>query len=298
MAFCKYCGNKLEDGELCTCEEAVAEARKAAEAASGSAQDAAEPAVVGVPDSAKTGAEAPGYPAPASDMGAAEVKADDSTFKKGIGLLAAAAAIIILIIILLASLLGGSYKTPLKKAVKGINKCDTELIMSAVLTDDQIEEIKEEAEDADEDYKDMIKDFDKLLEDATEVLEDEYFGKHMKVSYKITDKEKVSKKKELREIEDYYEDNDEEVKKAYKLKIELTVEGKDEEVESKLSVYSVKLKGGDWVLYADEDELTSVAEDFEEPIQAAGKKLTKVITKAVGGMGLGLGLGSDLDFDF
>ena len=282
MAFCKYCGNKLEDGELCTCEEAVAEARKAAEAASGSAQDAAEPAVVGVPDSAKTGAEAPGYSAPASDMGAAEVKADDSTFKKGIGLLAAAAAIIILIIILLASLLGGSYKTPLKKAVKGINKCDTELIMSAVLTDDQIEEIKEEAEDADEDYKDMIKDFDKLLE----------------VSYKITDKEKVSKKKELREIEEYYEDNDEEVKKAYKLKIELTVEGKDEEVESKLSVYSVKLKGGDWVLYADEDELTSVAEDFEEPIQAAGKKLTKVITKAVGGMGLGLGLGSDLDFDF
>ena len=42
MPFCKFCGNKLEDGELCTCEEAVEEAaRKAAETAAAPAVNAA-----------------------------------------------------------------------------------------------------------------------------------------------------------------------------------------------------------------------------------------------------------------
>ena len=136
----------------------------------------------------------------------------------------------------------------------------------------------------------FVKDMDQLLEDGTEVLEDEYFGKHLKVSYKITDKEKASKKM-IRKIEKEYDD----VKKAYKLKVELTVEGKDEEITSKATVYSVKLDDG-WVLYVEDGALSSLAEAFEEPIDAAGSKLTKLITKALSEMGLG-GLGAmDLDF--
>ncbi|MBQ8959620.1 MAG: hypothetical protein IJ071_00130 [Ruminococcus sp.] len=351
MPFCKFCGNKLEDGELCTCEEAVAEAKKAAEEVKETAEnavdaakdtvenavesakdaaenavesvkdtvenaadaakdtvenaadaakdaaenvkealenDAPEPAIVGIPDSAKDFGkpaeapkpEAPAYSGSMSHTGdaAAEAAPDGSAFKKGIALVGAAIVILILLIALLASLFGGGYKTPLKKAVKGINKADSQLIMEAVFTDDQIDELKDEAEDADEDYDDIIDQFDDLLDDATEVLEDEYFGKHLKVTYKITDKEKASKK-ELRTLKKQYKGSDQEVKKAYKLKVELTVKGKDEEETSKFDVYSVKLDDG-WVLYMDEDDLTVIGEDFADAFEACGRKLTKLISKA------------------
>lgn len=317
MPFCKFCGNKLEDGELCTCEEAVEEAaRKAAETAAAPAvnaaedvkdaaenaadsandaaenvrealkSDAPEPAIVGIPDSAKgfdqaaQEAPAPETPAYSGSMShtseaVAEAAPDNSALKKGVALLGAAAVILILLIALLSSLFGSGYKTPLKKAVKGINKADSQLIMEAILTDDQIDELKDEAKEEDEDFGDMIDQFDDIIEDMSEVLEDEYFGKHMKVSYKITDKEKASKK-ELRTLKKHYKDADQEVKKAYKLKVELTVKGKDEEETSKFNVFSVKLDDG-WVLYMDDDDISSISDDFEDAFEACSKKLSKIM---------------------
>lgn len=73
MAFCKYCGTKLEDGKTCTCAAAVAAAKTEAEKAPVAEAPAAETPVAEAPV-----AEAPVAQATVTEAPAAEVPATET----------------------------------------------------------------------------------------------------------------------------------------------------------------------------------------------------------------------------
>lgn len=147
----------------------------------------------------------------------------------GIG--ASVLALIIILIIIIANVAGG-YKTPINNMFKGMQKANLKTYLKA------FPEFMEMDEYVDQD------EMDEMLES----LEDEY-GKNIKISYKILDKEKIDKDdlEDVQEkIEKYY---DEEVKvsKGYKVTVKSTVKGKDDS-ESDTDTMSVYKIDGKWYL--------------------------------------------------
>ena len=157
-----------------------------------------------------------------------------------------AGLVIVLLVILgiVSAIAGGGYKKPVKNFEKALNKCDGELIAEAMLTDDMIDELDDD-----------IDELDDMLEMLVEFAEDEY-GKNVKFSIDINDKEKLDKD-ELEDIADEYEDQfDEKVKisKGYELDVTIKVKGKDGKDEEDSSLYVIKIKGEGWKLAADSIE--------------------------------------------
>lgn len=260
MAFCKYCGNKLEDGQSCTCEEAVNAVEVKA---------LKEPAVTKQKPETPTKPESE-TPKPVVTGAKSEPEPDKSKDKRflGYGLISASAlafiAAIVLTVILLAAivitLLSGGYKTPLKRTIRGLNRDKAELIIDSVYPDSYIDELKETVDDND-DWSDVTDDLDSLIADVKEVCEDEYFGDDLRMSVKIV-KKKEATAKERRALKKIFDKYDSDVKKAYKLKVLLTVKGSDEKEQVHFYVYSVKLKEGKWVLYGDDKTFGKFTEKF------------------------------------
>lgn len=230
MAFCKYCGKRLAENEICNCH---------------TLNNSYTPDIN-------------------MDYDNQDNTAPDSTAKiklpiKKLLLI----PIIILIIILIASGISYSanaYRQPVKNIIKGINKNNIELILEQIMTKDELEEFKEDVvSDLDEDWNDFCDDTAEGMEELKEYIEDD-FGKHFKVSAKIINS-KDAKKREIKNLEKSYQsaDMDVKIKKAYKLKTELTFKGKNDKKSMKLWVYSVKLKDEGWKLMLDEEAM----EDFE-----------------------------------
>lgn len=291
MAFCQKCGAKLEDGtkfcEICGAEQEVSEAA------------------------------APAQAAPAAEKKPAKLD------NKMVGLIAMgviAVVAIVLICVIGSALFGGGYKKPLKTIKKAFNAQSTDV-------EDYIDALPKFVGAAYDDGMDLVKSIDKksekeiksFIEDA---LKDFYgdtkdsLGKNVKLSYEITDKEKLDKddreeieeayasiidiiekeidvditdKKELEELvedyEDYIEDyfdisskqidkaiklvtnlagdiEDVKVSKGYILELELTVEGKKDDMSMDIDVYVVKMNGK-WCI----EPLSTAADFFKEDIE-------------------------------
>ncbi|MDE5861492.1 MAG: hypothetical protein K2H28_04795 [Ruminococcus sp.] len=143
---------------------------------------------------------------------------------------------------------GAGYKKPVRDLVKAINKCDTKKLLSVVIPESQLKEIKKEAKDSIIDWDALLDKMDEALEKEMKELEDDY-GKNVKYSAKIVNKKKV-KGDDLEDIQEEYDDTyDAEVKKAYKLKVEMSIQGKKDKDSEKISVYVVKVKGDGWKIY-------------------------------------------------
>ncbi len=150
-----------------------------------------------------------------------------------------------------------------------MNKNNIELILEQVLTDDMMEDVKDEIEDeTDSDWKEFCEDAEDVMEEMKEYLEDDY-GKNVKFSVKFLDK-KDAKKREIKNLEKLYDstDNDIEIKKAYKVKLELTIKGKDDDENMKLWLYSVNIKGEGWKIMIDNDTLTDIENDLDDIIDS------------------------------
>ncbi|MBD5159353.1 MAG: hypothetical protein HDT23_03825 [Ruminococcus sp.] len=155
---------------------------------------------------------------------------------------------------------GAGYKKPVKDFVKAINKCDSKKLLSVVMPESQLKEIKKEVKDSIIDWDALLDKVDEALEEEMEELEDDY-GKNVKFSAKIVNKKKV-KGDDLEDIQEEYDDSfDAEVKKAYKLKVEVSIKGKKDSDSDKISVYVVKVKGDGWKIY-DFDNSTGIF-DFD-----------------------------------
>ncbi|MFA5658303.1 MAG: zinc ribbon domain-containing protein [Oscillospiraceae bacterium] len=172
------------------------------------------------------------YAAPAPEgVSAKPAKGNIPTYI-GIGVVA---VIAIIVIALIASLFGGGYKKPIDNMIKGIEKQDADKFLSAY---------PEFLADQMDSYID-----DDAMEEMYDMLEDEY-GKNIKISYKVTDKDKLDKG-DLEDYEDEIDDNyDEKVKvtAGYELEVEMKIKGKDDEDEDENDFVILKIDG-DWCVY-------------------------------------------------
>lgn len=318
MRFCKYCGTKLEDGQECTCAEAVAaakekadkEAEKAAETEKKLIADFSEvPGEETAPEKSipeekredvseeSVDASAPGNIDDKGDdkqekaeenknaPAVAEAKAlpvpantiSDKMLKRGLAVFGALALGLILFITVLGNLAGNGYKRPVRNVVKGLNKDRAELIISSFYPRDYIEELRDEADDSDEEWDDVADDLDSLISDVKEVCEDNYFGDDLTVSAKIV-KKKPATARDLRMLKKEFENYDAVVKKAYRIKVRLTVKGDDEKEQAHFYIYSVKLKGGKWLLYPDDKTKGTLAEKSEDIVKDMDKELNEIFS--------------------
>lgn len=145
----------------------------------------------------------------------------------GVGIVA-----IIAIIIACVCLFSNSYKTPINNMFKGMQKADLKTYLKT------FPEFMEADKKFDQEY----------LDDLLKSYEKEY-GKNIKISYKILDKEKLDEEdlEEMEEkIEKYY-DEEVKVKAGYDVTVKSTIKGKkDSETSTRtVSVYKID---GKWYL--------------------------------------------------
>lgn len=196
MSFCKFCGKRLENGEVCDC--AAAQEEYAQGAGSTENQDGVQSEEVKKQGSQQAEQLKSTY----NDLKEKAIKFFSVKRNAGIAL----GCVGVLVLILIITGLGGGYKKPLDNIVKLFDNQETdmdecvELVAPKFLVKyyDNIVDILEKSDE----LKDMKDDVEDSLESMYEGLEEQY-GKKYSVSYKITDKEKMSKD-DLEDIEDTY----------------------------------------------------------------------------------------------
>lgn len=227
MAFCSNCGKIIPDGTVCDCQNG------------GNS----------IPPQFDN-----------NNFSDSSLMGDPSTIqpkkKKPVALIAMCVAVVVVIaivVVLVKSIFGGNYKQPINDLISGINKCNSKKVISAMIPDDFMDELKDELDDEDMDWDDFIEEIDDELEEEMDDIKDEY-GSNAKFSVKFLDKKSATKSK-LEDIQDDYDDAfDCEVTKAYKVKLEIRVKGKEDDDKTKGWLYVVKVKGNGWKIYPYDDE--------------------------------------------
>ena len=263
MAFCKFCGKKLEEGQKCNCEEAVNANNISFEADSENSNNKDIQSIELSETSSKE------LPVPAQTI-------SDSMLRRGLVLVCALALCLVLFITIAGNIVGCGYKRPVKNVIKGVNKERAELVINSFYPRNYVEELRDDAEDEDMEWSDLTDDLDSLISNVKEVCEDNYFGDDLKLNAKIV-KKKPATAKDFRNIKKEFEKYDAVVKKAYKLKVRLTVKGDDEKEQIHFYIYSVKLKGGRWVVFADDKTKGAISNKTENIYNEVDKELREVI---------------------
>jgi len=155
---------------------------------------------------------------------------------------------VVLVLVVVLSIFGNAYKAPIKAYIDVQFKGKADKI-ERLIPKQLIDEMEDEGMELD----DLIEYYEKSWEKQEEALEEKY-GKY-KVTYKITDKEKVDSDdlKDIRdELNEEYGLKKKSIKAAYELDIEIKIKGSDDDDEIKLkNVYSINIDGK-WYLF-DED---------------------------------------------
>ena len=178
----------------------------------------------------------------AADFGKNYMEEAKKDKKKLIVPVVAIVAVLAIIIGLIASL-GGGYKTALNNYYKKY------LIGKATQSTIKNMYPKEYWEEMDTDPEEAWESYEEYSEDMVEALEEEY-GKNLRVTYKITDKDKLDKDdlKELREdLHESWGVKKKAVKKAYELELDLTIKGRDDEETDEATVTVAKI-GSRWYI--------------------------------------------------
>ena len=178
--------------------------------------------------------------APQEDAFAPEAPKENK-LKKLLPMIIGGAAAIVLIVVLCVVFLGGGYKKPLDNYMKILNGKGSEATIEACMPKEFWEEAEDELDVTPGDLYDQL---DENYDDLIEELEEE-FGDNIKFSYKVTDKDELSKKK-LDDLKDTYKEiglSKKDITKAYKLEVELTIKGSDDTDSEDLDVVVFKYKG-------------------------------------------------------
>lgn len=266
MAICEKCGKEIPEGGVCDCEQIQADQAAAPETAA----PAGEPAF-NSESAADVNADAQASDANAqSPYGEAQPIGDNvqildengqpqgapvngvegvvNSFKSNpklllLLLIPIVVVFLIVLIIIATTVLGGGYKKPIKDFTTGYNTNNCEKMMSAMLPSDAIKELKDELKDDDDiSWKEAM---DTLNEALKEDKEDEY-GRNAKMTIKVTSKSKVDRD-DLRTLRSYYDSmTDKQLDKAYKVKVRITVKGRDDSDTDRTSLYVVHFKNDGW----------------------------------------------------
>ena len=233
MKFCNMCGNQMED-QATFCPICGA----ASEAAPAPAQQA--PAANPVNDIM---GKVQDFGAQAANFGQNYVQAAKKD--KKLWAIAAGAIVAAILVIwgLIALLGGGGYKQPIDDMIDMQMGKASKAQIKRMFPKEMIEEADLDMDDYWDEYKDS-------KEDMLEELEDQ-FGKNVKISYKITDKEKWDKD-DLEEaaelLNEAYDIKESKVKAAYELEIEMKIKGRDDSDETETTLNVIKI-GSKWYIY-------------------------------------------------
>ena len=118
-------------------------------------------------------------------------------------------------------------------------------------------------------WKDVTDDLDEYLEGIRDLLKNG--DDKPKAEIKIVDKDKVTGSN-LKSIRKAFDSIEEEVGKAYKLKLEINYAGRN----GRFNVYSVKLKGSGWILFADEKTSDKLCMIFRDEIDSFGREVVRM----------------------
>lgn len=161
-------------------------------------------------------------------------------FRQMLIMASAGVLVLVLIIAVIAIATGiNAYKEPVKRIVKGINKADTLLLMETIYPEDMVTFKRFNKKNEGTVWKDYLKENDKYIKKKM----DEMGLKKAKCD--IVAKEEV-KGSNLEAIEDFYESTYEaEVKKAYRVEVNMTfsTKGGDETPSGWLCVVKIKDEG-------------------------------------------------------
>ncbi len=148
------------------------------------------------------------------------------------------AVALIIVIALIAGIAGSGYKNPVKYYEQMLNGNFKNI--EKIIPEKAIEESEEDI-----DFDDLVEEAEEEYELYLEELEEDY-GDNVKIDIKITDKD-VLKEKKLNNIRDGLKDNydipKKSVTKAYKLELELSIKGSDDEETDDLDVIVAKIDG-------------------------------------------------------
>ncbi|MDR3311152.1 MAG: zinc-ribbon domain-containing protein [Oscillospiraceae bacterium] len=169
--------------------------------------------------------------------------------KINIKIVAAFAAVVLLIIIISSA--SGGYKKPVDRIIKAMNTgkgsyvIDTmpDAYVDYLLSGDSYYSYYYDVEN----LSDLKKYYDDIVKGTRESL-----GEKVKISYKITDKERLDKD-DIDKIEENMEDDIEKnvkISKAYELTVKLTIKGKDLKASNEVKMRVIKI-GGKWYLDPD-----------------------------------------------
>ena len=258
MPYCKFCGTELKDGKLCTCPDAAAERQQ-------KNYVPPKPPAPLIPE---------GKPITAEMLGI-----DSRKFvRKSVIIPAISITVAVAVLIFLGLFSGSRYQKPVELLTKGI--CDTrsELILKALYPESFTEELTSRLDENEEDIEDITDDLNDLIDELTDICDDDYFGGNMKITLDYLSKSSPSERMQG-QIEDYYNEYfNAEVSRIYKVKIFLTVKGDDNTLDSRLNLYSVKLKGDRWVVYIPEKTIAKFEKDFSDMYKAVEKSAKKTIS--------------------
>ena len=306
VKFCNFCGqptgkeggeqpsqsngaNGMNGANGANGTDVVGKAKEIAEAAGEKAKEAAK-AVADNPTINAAGEKAKAMAGSASDMAKENYnKLDDK--KKNIVKIAGAVVVLLLVVILVKACIGGgSYEQPFKDMQKLLNKKSTNVdkYVDALAPKfvskaykDALKVLKKS--DYKDDIEDMYDDAEDELKDTFDEMKDKY-GKNVKITYKITDKDKIDKD-DLKDIQETYRDlgsmlsaakaaikeNDDlsdkeatklkkiigdlsddlekvKVTKGYELDVKIKIKGKEDDDETELEDIKVIKVNGEWMI--------------------------------------------------
>jgi len=235
MKYCRNCGSQLDDNaSFCMNCGAKTEAEAPAE------QYAPQPEVQYAYQPEQQYAVQPEPTPYYQDDSYAEMQKN-----RKVGIIACAAAggflLLVIAIVLAFVLSGGGYKKPIDNLIAVTFKGKADKIET--LAPDEYWDYYEEEYGVD--IRDIIDEYEDEYENELDDLVD-LLGEDISVDYEIEDKVKLSNTK-VSKIADYLSDKysirSNKVKKAYKLEVELTIEGDEDEKTTDMDIYVVQIAG-------------------------------------------------------
>ncbi len=222
MGFCSNCGSEMKEGSM-FCSNCGAKAADAGQQEVSNAQ--------GMPNYSSNGY--PGY--------AQQGNKPNNNKIIGMAVVGVAVLAVVFLLVKLFGAIGTSgYETPIKYICEGMQKGSYKTMKKAFpeyITDQLDRYFGDDAEDT--------------MDELVESLKDEY-GKGVKITYKIIDKDKLDKD-DIEELEDevkYRYNKKVKIKEAYELEVKMKVKGSEGSDEDEMDVTVIKV-GSKWYLYDD-----------------------------------------------
>lgn len=237
--FCTTCGAQLDDNAtFCTSCGATQGEQPKQDSAAASAADSVKNTINDIKDKVDVGAIKDSLTM--DNIKSLKTEPNKNTI---IALSCIGAVALIVIIIILCAVFSGGYKKPIDKMFKAFEDGDGKALMS-IYPDVLIESDDFEDNIKDADYDSVKEYFEEQAEKFTDQLEEEY-GKDLKISYKIEDKDELSNKK-LKDIKDSLKAQgakNVKVTKGYELDLEIKIKGDDDDDEDDLEIIVAKVNG-------------------------------------------------------